>query len=69
MFYWNEDKKAIREAFDYLENELNKVAIRVADLEAELILAKEFPHGAKKDGTPRKKPGRKPAKSFTVNVK
>jgi NADP-dependent 3-hydroxy acid dehydrogenase YdfG len=59
MFYTSTEKKAVKDTFDYVEDELRKLRVRVTELEAQLILAKEFPHGAKKDGTPKKKPGRK----------
>ena len=69
MFYTSTEKKAIKDAFDYVEEELNKLRNRIELLEnSNNVLLKQAvvkakkaaaaPYGLKKDGTPRKKPGR-----------
>ena len=59
MFYTPTEKKVIIDTFDYVEDELRKLRVRVTELEAQLILSKEAPHGFRRDGTPKAKPGRK----------
>ena len=74
MFYTFTEKKEIKDMFDSVEEELNKLRNRIELLENSndvllkqaVVKAKKAavaPYGLKKDGTPRKKPGR-PLKEF-----
>jgi hypothetical protein len=52
MFYWKKDKQDLVDTIKYFAEQVDVLRQRVEKLEA-------APHGLKKDGTPRAKPGRK----------
>ena len=59
MFFTRTDEKRIHDALMHLSSELDKANARIAALEAQIILNDVAPHGFKKNGEPKKKPGRK----------
>ena len=74
MFYTEKDKKRNDERFNMLKEEIDVLALRVNALtktiseflakqsSVTVTLAQDAPHGLRKDGTPRGKPGPKGAK-------
>jgi len=68
MFMLKQDKDKLRQELDTINRKLEDArgALRyhrdlIAELEAMIKgFSSTHPHGAKKDGTPRAKPGRKP---------
>ena len=68
MLFFQDDKDKLRQELDTINRKLEDArgALRyhrdlIAELEAMIKgFSATHPHGAKKDGTPRAKPGRKP---------
>ena len=76
MFISNSEKKSIFESIENLEKRFDllfqksKIVEEVIFVLRDRIdLLEKAPHGIRKDGTPRKKPGRKANQSLTVTVK
>ena len=59
MFYTKQDKKLVNDCFALLESRVNELSRGLYDAEHRIKKLEAAPHGLKKDGTPRAKPGRK----------
>lgn len=80
MFYTEKKEREIREALNYLDDNIDKLKGRIETIEASIsallkiatnkakldaeqssvTVTVHAPHGLKKDGSPKKKPGPKP---------
>jgi hypothetical protein len=65
MFFWQDEKDALRDKIAALQQQVNKLEANLSfrvDMLGKRVNSLNHPYGAKKDGTPKAKPGRKPKK-------
>ena len=63
MLFFQDDKDKLRDTLADLQRQINRLEAKLShkvDMLGHRVDSLTHPHGAKKDGTPRAKPGRKP---------
>ena len=63
MLFFQDDKDKLRDTLADLQFQINRLEAKLShkvDMLGHRVDSLTHPHGARKDGTPRAKPGRKP---------
>ena len=63
MLFFQDEKDKLRDTLADLQRQINRLEAKLShkvDMLGHRVDSLTHPHGAKKDGTPRAKPGRKP---------